>query len=235
MRTLLLLICFIAGPESILSQTNIPAVKTDSTARIASRDSGGTKQDTAAIRNDEREIAIAVSPAAASDASIMIIRMSRIVLDPVSKTTYWGTPDTLGMWSAPYSTSLMLGNYEVVVRKEGFRQVLKSIEIAERQKYSLPIEMLSLEYLRQKRTQWRTYTWISGAIAAAAGMATLYFQGRMHTYKSEYDNAISPEVILEKRDSLSRSRSSYRISCGIAFAAVGCSVVLWLITSSYNE
>jgi hypothetical protein len=230
MKTLFLLIGIIAVTESSPSQSvNDSRKRIDTINTVAPVDSVKWKQDTTAFR----EVIIIVNPKEASDASITVIQKSKIIIQQNGSSEYQIIPDTVGMWNAPLSKYLTLGNYDFIIKKEGFKSILEEIKVAKKQKDSISIKMYSFEYLQHKREQWRTVKWISAAAAVGAGVASYYFHNRINTYKNEYDNATSPFVIQDKRDSMNRSRAYYRISSGIAFIAIGGFAVSWLIERTY--
>ena len=234
MKLLLLSIYILTGAELAFSQAAADSmIRIHSTIASISPDSVNRKQDTTTLNEELRKVVVTVDPSQANDACITLIRKSKLIYEPNGSTEYQITPDTVGMWTAPLSLSLALGAYDLVIRKEGFKGFVKKARIAKDQNDSIAIEMYSFEYLQHKREQWRTVKWISAGVAVAAVVVSYYVHNRIDTYKNEYDNAVSPSDIQDKRNSINSSRSYYRISSGVAFTGIGGFGISWFIENLF--
>lgn len=196
-------------------------------------DTGKTTPEYLQQREHIGKVNIIVVPKEASNASIAIIKTTKILTGPSTKAIYTISPDTIGIRSAPLTIDLASGDYNIVASKQGFRKELKSIEINQKKIYKMKIQLFSLVYLHQKRAQWNKIKWISAAIAFGTGLAAYYFHSRIDTYQKQYNNAISPSSIQNARNSINENRSFLRISSGIAFTALGSFGITWLIQATY--
>ena len=178
------------------------------------------------------EVTVTVNPQEARDATVTFIQKSKWKFNQILSLHIRLFLILSAMWKAPLSTYLFLGNYDIILNKEGFKDVLKKIVINKSQN-NISIDMLSLAYLQAKRDQWRTYKWISAAVAVGAGVASYYFKDRIDTYADEYKKAISPAVALDKRRNVVMNQSFYKISSAITFISIGCFTVSWIIESTY--
>ena len=159
MRILIILIIVITVEQNCLGQNVIDTSKTSPEINVSiQNDSSNSKQD---IKPKEYigRVRITVSPKKANDASLAIIRKTKFLYSKNSVETYPITPDTIGTWRAPLNISLDSGNYNIVAKKEGFKEELKEIGVINNKENNVNIEMFSLSYLEQKRSQWRTTKW----------------------------------------------------------------------------
>jgi len=222
------------GASSIPDSANTTKSTSDSSVVVQLNDSCHMKQTTDTSSKVFRAIRVMVTPGGVSDASITIIRKGTINIQ-ASYTAVTGiTPDTLGIWTPPLSMCLSLGIYDVVAIREGYKKAVKEIEINQKQKYDIFLDMKSLEYLRNKREQWATYKWISAVIFAGSGASSFYFKNRITKYADEYHSAMSTDVIQESRNRVHTNQSNYRIFSTVAFSALGTFAFSWLIESIYN-
>jgi hypothetical protein len=130
---------------------------------------------------------------------------------------------------------LARGNYDIVARNQGFRAVLRKLEIGEKLKDSLAIEMYSLEYLRHRREQWNTAKWVSAGATVVAGIATYYFSNRINVYTDRYNSAIALDVINDSRDKIHANQSYFHTSSAITLTTAGGFLISWLVESLYHE
>jgi hypothetical protein len=190
------------------------------------------KHPSNSFKIDTGKVSIIVNPNEANDAMITIIQKSKMEIEPNIVSIYSITPDTLGIYQAPFSRCLSLGNYDIIVSKTGFKDELKKILFNKNQNNVL-IEMVSLEYLQVKREQWSKYKWICAAVAVGAGVSSYYFHQKIETYKDEYNSTTSTAIAQEKRDLIARYQGYYRLSSAISFTFIGGFGISWLIQSSY--
>ncbi len=181
-----------------------------------------------------KRIRITVDPKEAGKAFLTILKLSEIIDIPNFKSTYWYLkPDTIGFRTSPLSIFLHTGNYELIVSAKGFKDEIEQIEVNNENSGHFNIELLSLQYLRNKRRQWSTVKWINGAVALAAGAASYYFYYKLSNSEDKYNNAVSSEVINNERAEINRARKNYKTSTGIALTALGGFAVSWLIELSF--
>lgn len=185
-------------------------------------------------KGELKRITVNVDPNEAREAFLTVIKLSDIVVRPDYKATYWyPSPDTLGVWNAPLNITLFAGNYEFIASAKGFKDKMEEVEVGNKNEGRFRIKMLSLNYLKKKRSRWRTIRWISGVITLAAGAASYYFYNRIKTSQDKYNNAVSPDVINDERSRINSARIEYQISSGIAFTALGGFTASWLIELSF--
>jgi hypothetical protein len=182
---------------------------------------------------DSGGIIITVNPVEANDATIMLIQKSRTIVYPSGGRTSRPIDfDTLGIWKAPLSIQMSFGDYNIISHKEGFKDLARSFRFIKNND-SISIEMISFAYLQHKREQFRSYKWISAGFSIVAGIASYYFYNRVKTYEDEYNEAVSSEVIQDKKAQMDRYRKYYKISSGSTFAALGGFAVFWSFELSY--
>ncbi len=179
------------------------------------------------------KVRIVVVPEKASNALITIVKTTKILEGRNTEEIETITPDTLGIWPAPLDINLSSGNYNLVANKEGFKEELETIEIKQNKVDEIKIKILSNAYLESMRTRWNKIKWINAAVALGAGLAAYYFHNKTINYQEQYNNAISPNDIQDKRNNLIRMRSYFSISSGIAITALGGFGISWLIQQSY--
>jgi predicted cobalt transporter CbtA len=93
--------------------------------------------------------------------------------------------------------------------------------------------MVPLTYIQRKKEQWRTIKWICAVVATSGGVAMLYFHHRENVSLREYNNAISPDVINEKRTSTANNRNYSNISSVVAITGVCGFTVSWIVGTLY--
>ncbi len=178
-------------------------------------------------------IRIVLTPAAARNGAITIVKKSSILLAPHASTETELPPDTLGTWNAPLSLMLFHGDYDILATAPGFRGAIQSARIDDTVPHNISINLLSLRYLRMKRRQWRKYKWISAGIAAGAGLAAILFQSRITYFSHRYQNALTPSAAVDARQSVALSQTLYTASSAISFSGLGGFLVSWIIESTY--
>ena len=234
MKVFFLLLCVCIEADVTLCQAVVESIKSiDSTTAIVPSDSVRRKQGTAALKEERRELAVTVYPREANDASITVIRTSKLRFLPNVSTEYECPPDTVARLTLPLSIYLALGNYDLLIKKEGFKSVLQKTRIAKKQKDSIAIEMYSLDYLQHKNEQWSTVKWTAAGIAMAMGVATYCIHAKIQTLQNEYDDALSSSVIEDKRNHIARYQHYYTISSAATFTFIGGFGLSWMIQDSY--
>jgi hypothetical protein len=179
---------------------------------------------------------ILLSPPEASRATVSIIQTSTIEFQPGVETTYPITPDTLGRWPAPLRIALFPGDFTFVARNEGYRETTSSVRSGKGlgRQFIVPMELLSFEYLQGKREQWSTYKWISAGVCVLAGAATFYLDQHINDLVHEYNNTTSPDVAHELRGKIDTQQTLYSIFSGVAFVALGSTIVSWIVELTYH-
>jgi hypothetical protein len=244
MKIYLLLICLLAETSFAMkfkNQNTIRqnAIQVDSTKTLDSlslstkRNNNNIIQSPNYIIMDSGRINIIVKPAEANNASIILIQNSRTKVHSFGGLESQPIDlDTVGIWKAPLSIQMSFGDYNMVLHKEGFEDLVKKYRFIKNND-SISLEMISFEYLQHKREQYRSYKWISAGIFIVAGITSYYFYNRVKTYQNEYNEAVTSDVIHDKRDQIDRNRRYYKISSGITLAALGGFVVFWSIELSF--
>ncbi len=233
MKLYIIIIFLTFDINCLFGQTAVDSVrKANSAITITSHDSANTQQDTVE-KEYIRKVNIKVNREEPKDASIFIIRTSKITFAPNMERIEPIQPDTLGKFDSPVSINLYSGDYDIVATKTGFRNELERIRVGESFKNNIQINMFSLDYLNYKRKQWNTTKWISAAVAVGAGIASYYFDQRINTLRNEYVNAYTTGVIQDKRDAISKNQQYYKICSTIGFAAFAGFGISWMIEISY--
>ena len=81
-----------------------------------------TKTDSTVAKEFRRKVDINVIPSEASDASILIIKKTKIEIGENYKSRFDIIPDTIGIWKAPLSINLFTGGYDIIANKKGFKR-----------------------------------------------------------------------------------------------------------------
>jgi hypothetical protein len=216
------------------AQGNMIAKIDSSTINTGADNASVTRIDTCLGQKAE-EVSIKVDPKEAGDATIVVVRKSVFYLIKDGSACYnLEVPDTLGMWKAPLNIPLFGGDYDLIAKKEGFREAIKEISLSRNREKNFSIDLVSIPFLQEKRFQWSTIKWISGAVAAASSALSYYFNSRINAYTTEYSNAVLPDVIQDKRNKIDRSQRYFSVSTTIAFTAWGGFGLSWIIEKLYE-
>jgi hypothetical protein len=213
-------------PLQVSTPSDTPVVVT------AKNDSVGINQTGNMTSVDSTRVIITVEPVEANDADVTLIMEEKAkVYRNAMRLTQVG-PDTLGKWNAPLSLMIARGFYDIVLHKEGFRDIIETMHQFTRKRDSLSITMVSFASIEQRRELFGNIKWISAGIAVAASAVSLYFYEKLKTREQEYNNATSPDVIQEKRNSIEANRRNYRISTGVVGAGIAGFGVSWVVEIS---
>ncbi len=158
--------------------------------------------------------------------SIMLVmrKKAEVYQNAMSLTSV--KPDTLGTWKPPLIRLVPTGIYDILLQKEGFKNIEKRGYAFAKNRDSLSFSFTSLQ---RRRQLFGTLKWISAGIAVAAAAASIYLHQRVRIYEQEYQGAVSPDVILGLRSKIDRGRTDYRASSSILGPAFAAFAVFWVI------
>ncbi len=136
--------------------------------------------------------------------------------------------------NAPKVLSLLIGEYTITAKKDGFLDIAEKVSVKERESAKLNLKMFTYEgSLQSKRDSWGTYKWISVALAVGAGAAAYYFDSKTNNYYSEYQNAKTTDLAASKKNRVDKSTLYYNISIGGAIITGVSFLVTWGVQASY--
>ena len=204
--------------------------KIHSTSTITIQNTYENVGQDSAFKEADATLTVYVNPSDAKDASVDIIKKSKILFNKGSKLTDPIMPDSLGTWTAPFSIKLNTGNiYILITNKKGFRKEITDLTLDNIMEREITIDLQSLQEIQHKQKYWRTIKWISAAVSIGAGLATYYYDKKINTLKNEYDNSASSEVILAKREKIDSNKSMYKLFSGIALTGLTAVAVSWVV------
>lgn len=135
---------------------------------------------------------------------------------------------------APLPLALLIGNYSLTVKRDGYLDQMRSLVVKENDKQKITIEMLTYEgSLQEKRDTWGFYKWISAATALGAGVATYYFNKKVDSSFDEYQNATTTESTISMRNRVLENSLYYRVSSMTAITFSVSFVATWIVQSTY--
>jgi hypothetical protein len=181
-------------------------------------------------KSNDCEANIIIIPAEANNAEITVIRKS-IIESKLNEAGYSSeaiTPDTIAIEYAPASLFLPLGDYDIITNKEGFKTFRGEFALSKPGKIDIPIELISIAYLKEKQEQFRMYKWISLGTAVLAGLSSYYFNGKVHTYNDENNHSLSVGGTVNSRNKIIDNQNYYKISTSISFTAISCFFISWI-------
>lgn len=130
--------------------------------------------------------------------------------------------------NAPKVLSLLIDDYTITAKKDGFLDFTETVTIKERESAKLNLKMSTYEgSLQSKRDTWGTYKWISAAVAVGAGAAAVYFNSKANSYYTEYHNANTAALAASKRNRVEESKLYNNISLGCAIGAGVSFLITW--------
>ncbi|HVN48643.1 MAG TPA: hypothetical protein VMU30_07460 [Bacteroidota bacterium] len=180
---------------------------------------------------DSTEAVITVEPEDAFGAYITLIKKVKTEVHLHTVTEIAMSPDTVGTWTVPLSIQLSTGIYDLILRKKGFKDVIKQHEFS-KEWDSLSIYMISYEHIQHNRNVANNVKWVFGGIAAIAGIASLYFYDRVSVHQNRYNAAIDVNEIQNERNDIERYRKAFRTSTGILFPAASGFTIAWIVELS---
>ena len=142
--------------------------------------------------------------------------------------------DDKSQGSAPKVLSLLIGDYSITAKKNGFLDVTEKISVKERESAKLNLKMFTYEgSIQSKRDSWATYKWISAAVVVGASAAAIYFDNKANSSFDEYQKATTVDLAVNKRKSYEDNKQYNNISIGGAVAAGFSFAITWWIENSY--
>jgi len=158
--------------------------------------------------------------------SVMLVMRKRAKVFPGSISLTTINPDTLGTWKPPLVHLVPTGFYDILLHKEGFKDIIKRGHALTNRRDSLSFSFTSLQHQREV---FGTLKWISAGVALVAAGASLYLHQRTTTYEQQYNDAVDPAEISELRDKIDQSRSLYKVTSAMIIPAIAVSVIFWVV------
>ncbi len=132
--------------------------------------------------------------------------------------------------NAPLQIKLLIGQYGVTARKDGFLDVNESVSISEGQTKSLRLQMLTFEGSReQSRAQWGTVKKWTGIAGLAAGGAAVFFKVAANSNYDKYQGATTTDEALMYRDKTTQYDNYFKIATGVAAGLLTTAIVSWIV------
>ncbi len=132
--------------------------------------------------------------------------------------------------NAPLQIKLLIGQYALIARKDGFLEIREPVSISEGQTQSLRLQMLTFEgSLEQSRSRWgtvKTWTGISGLLA---GGAAVYFKLAANSNFDKYQAATTTDEALLYHDRTTKYDQYFKIAVGAAAALLTTAIISWII------
>jgi hypothetical protein len=135
--------------------------------------------------------------------------------------------------SAPQSLRLLVGEYQILARKNGYLDGKESITLGESETRQVNLILLTYEGSRQQlRDSWgtvKTWTGISGVLA---GGAAVYFKLTANSNYDKYNAATTSALAVAYRDKTTKNDNYYKIALGTAGGLLGTALLSWIIQGS---
>ena len=136
--------------------------------------------------------------------------------------------------NAPLALRLLMGDYALTARKEGYLDTRRNVTITEGETKTLTLELLTYEGSRlQVKDTWGTVKWISGAAAVAAGGAAVYFNAVANKNYDKYNSATSSADATMYRDKVTQNDKLTKVAIGVAAGCAATALVSWIVQASY--
>ena len=180
-----------------------------------------------AIKSDSSEIIITIAPQGAINANVTLIKRSEVM--PSQGPGYASRviePDTIVIQKAPVLKLLSPGQYDIIVNKEKYKSYKGSFVLL-KDKTELGINLIPYSYIDVKKSEWSKYKWISAGIATVAGIAAIYFKNKLHSYISDYNNAVTYDATIDSHNKIVNYQTFYKISSGVSLSAIAACVISW--------
>ena len=179
------------------------------------------------IRADSSETLITISPEGAINANVTLIKRSEVI--PSQGPGYAErviVPDTMVIQKAPVLKLLSLGQYDIIVNKEKYKSYKGSFVLLKADT-KIGISLIPYSYIDMKKSEWSKFKWISAGIAVIAGITAVCFKNRLHSYISDYKNAVTYDATIESHNKIVNYQTLYKISSGLSFSAIVGFVISW--------
>lgn len=183
-----------------------------------------TVKSTAAI--DSCQAIITVDSLDERDVSIMLVMRKRAKVFPGSMSLTTINPDTLGVWKPPLVHLVPTGFYDILLHKEGLKDIIKRGHALTNRRDSLSFSFTSLQHQREV---FGTLKWVSAGIGLVAAGASLYLHQRIRTNEKRYNDAVDPGAISDVRDKIDRGRNLYKVTSGTIGPAIAASAIFWVV------
>jgi hypothetical protein len=132
--------------------------------------------------------------------------------------------------NAPLQVKLLVGQYGVTARKDGFLDVNESVSITEGQTQSLRLQMLTFEGSReQSRARWGTVKTWTGIAGLLAGGAAVYFKVSANSNFDKYKATTRTDEALLYRDKTTQNNDLFKIAIGVGGGLLTTALVSWIV------
>lgn len=191
-----------------------------------------TKNDTVKSNEtaDSSLVAITVDSVEGDNVDITLILKKKTKVYSGALLLFPVNPDTIGTLNAPLIRIVPSGFYDILLHKEGFKDITRTMYPFTEKRDSLFIPFASIQ---RRRELFGTLKWISAGIAVAATAAALFIRHRITATEMEYNDATSTDVIKDKRSTIEVNRNNYKIATSVIGIAGAGFALCWGIELSF--
>jgi hypothetical protein len=136
--------------------------------------------------------------------------------------------------NAPLLLKLLMGQYTVEARKDGFLDVQENVKLQENEARRLVLHMLPYEGSRQATAdKWGRVKWITGITGLLAGGAAVYFNSVANSKYDNYRAATTSDAAASYRDKTKSNDLYCKIALGTAGTFLTTAIISWIVQAAH--